>query len=86
MPGRGGGWGPWLGNTLFSGSVAATAYFGYYTYRYSSDQLDTMVQETQKAENAFPGSQVAPYTGSFPRTKGRTALAGPAYTCQPSWL
>jgi hypothetical protein len=63
IPGRGGGWGAWVGNTLFFGSVAATAYFGYYTYRYSSDQLDTMVQETQKAENAFPGSQVGSVHG-----------------------
>ena len=66
IPGRGGGWGSWIGNTLFFGGVAATAYFGYYTYRYSSDQLDTMVQETQKAENAFPGSQVGSPHGSTP--------------------
>ena len=70
LPGRGGGWGAWLGNTLFFGGVAATAYFGYYTYRYSSDQLDTMVQETEKAENAFPGSQVGSAQGS-PFTRDR---------------
>ena len=58
LPGRGAGWGAWLGNTIFFSGVAASAFFGYYTYRYSSDQLDTMIQETEKSENAFPGSEV----------------------------
>lgn len=47
-----------VGNGLFLGGLAATAFFGYYTYRYTPDQLDTMVSETEKAENAFPGSGV----------------------------
>ena len=47
-----------IGNTLLLGGLATTAFFGYYTYRYTPDQLDTMVSETEKAENAFPGSQV----------------------------
>ena len=66
LPGRGGaGLGAWLGNGLFFGGVAAAAFFGYYTYRYSSDQLDTMIQETEKTENAFPGSQVGHVLSSY---------------------
>lgn len=49
-----------LGNGLLLGGLAASAFFGYYTYRYTPDQLDTMVSETEKAENAFPGSKVHP--------------------------
>jgi len=63
LPGRGAGWGAWLGNTIFFSGVAASAFFGYYTYRYSSDQLDTMIQETEKSENAFPGSEVRDLRG-----------------------
>ncbi|KAK9823312.1 hypothetical protein WJX72_001853 [[Myrmecia] bisecta] len=47
-----------LGNTLFFGALAAGGFFGYYTYRYNTDQIGTMIDETQKEENSFPGSQV----------------------------
>eukprot|EP00884_Botryococcus_braunii_P014271 jgi/Botrbrau1/22845/Bobra.0065s0004.1 len=47
-----------LGNAIFFGLVGAASVFGYYTYRYSTEQVATMVQETKKAENSFPGSTV----------------------------
>jgi len=47
-----------LGNALFYGAVGASAFFGYYHYNYDADQLEHMIQETEKAENRFPGSSV----------------------------
>ncbi|KAK9839681.1 hypothetical protein WJX81_005792 [Elliptochloris bilobata] len=47
-----------LGNALFFGSLGAGAFFGYYTLRYTSDQVQTMVEQTEAPENSFPGSQV----------------------------
>jgi hypothetical protein len=47
-----------LGGTLFYGAAATAAFFGYYTYSYDVEQLDHMIEETQKGENSFPGSTV----------------------------
>lgn len=47
-----------LGNALFFGGVAASAFFGYYTWCYDLGQVATMVEETRKPENAFVGSSV----------------------------
>ena len=49
-----------LGNTLFFGSLGAGAFFGYYTLRYTADQVETMVEQTKEPENSFPGSSVRP--------------------------
>ena len=48
-----------VGNALFLGGVAAASFFGYYTYRYEADQVEHMVEETKKPDNAFPGSSVS---------------------------
>ncbi len=47
-----------LGNALFFGAVGAGGVFGYYTLRYTADQVDTMVEQTKEPENSFPGSPV----------------------------
>ena len=47
-----------LGNALFFGSLGTGAFFGYYTLRYTADQVETMVEQTQAPENSFPGSSV----------------------------
>ena len=49
-----------LGNVLFFGSLGAGAFFGYYTARYTADQVETMVEQTKEPENSFPGSSVRP--------------------------
>ena len=48
-----------IGNTLFFGGLGVSAFFGYYTLRYTTDEIGTMVEETKKAENSFPGSNVS---------------------------
>lgn len=48
-----------IGNALFLGGVGAAAFFGYYTYRYDTDQVAHMVEETRREEaNKFLGSKV----------------------------
>lgn len=47
-----------IGNALFFSFLGAGAFFGYYTYRYTNEQIETMVEETKKLENSFPGSTV----------------------------
>ena len=47
-----------VGNSIFFGLLGTGSFFGYYTLKYDADQIQTMVDETKKAENAFPGSQV----------------------------
>ena len=49
-----------LGNALFFAGLGAGAFFGYYTARYTSDQVETMVEQTKEPENSFPGSPVRP--------------------------
>lgn len=49
-----------LGNALFFGAVGAGGVCGYYTLRYTADQVDTMVEQTKEPENSFPGSPVRP--------------------------
>lgn len=47
-----------IGNTLFLGLLGAGSYFGYYTYRYTTDEINDLVAEAEKPENSYPGSQV----------------------------
>lgn len=47
-----------LGNVLFYGGVGACAFFGYYHYAYNIDQLEHMVNETERPENQFFGSSL----------------------------
>ena len=51
-----------LGNTAFLGLLGAGAFFGYYTVKYDTDTLQTVVQETHKEENQFVGSSVRPFS------------------------
>lgn len=46
------------GNAAFLGVLGAGAFFGYYTVRYSAEELQTVVHETHKPENQFVGSSV----------------------------
>lgn len=39
-----------VGNALFFGAVGAGAFFGYYTYRYSADEVEKMVVESKQKE------------------------------------
>ena len=48
-----------LGNTALLGFLGAGAFFAYYTVRYDADTLQTVVHETHKEENQFPGSTVS---------------------------
>lgn len=45
-----------VGNTLFLGFLGASAYFGYYQYRYTTQEVENLIEETKKPENQFPGS------------------------------
>ena len=47
-----------LGNTAFLGLLGAGTFFGYYTVKYDTETLQTVVQETHKEENQFVGSSV----------------------------
>lgn len=48
-----------IGNTLFLGFLGASAYFGYFTYRYTTPEVEQLIEERKKPENAFPGSDVS---------------------------
>ena len=48
-----------VGNAAFLGLLGTGAFFGYYTARYDTDTLQTVVQETHKEENQFVGSSVS---------------------------
>jgi hypothetical protein len=48
-----------FGNTLFFGGLAATSYFGYYTYKYDEEQMQRLINDKAKPENSFPGSSVS---------------------------
>lgn len=48
-----------VGNSLLFSILGAGAFFGYYHYNYSVDQLEHMVEETKKEENKFLGSSVS---------------------------
>ncbi len=54
-----------MGNTLFLGFLGASAYFGYYTYRYSTQEIETLIEETKTPEKQFPGSDVRPCSSSL---------------------
>lgn len=55
----------WLsaaGNALFAAALGGGAYFGYYTLRYSTPEMEQLVAERRQPEHAFPSSEV---TASF---------------------
>lgn len=48
-----------FGNALFFGSVGAATFFGYYTYKYSADEVDALVKESkQDLTNSNPATHV----------------------------
>ena len=46
------------GNTLFFAALGTTAYFGYYTLRYNTSDMQDLIDERKRPENEFPGSSV----------------------------
>lgn len=71
-----------ISNTIFGSFVASACLVGYYQYAYDTDQLQTIVEETRKPENSFPGSEVRRTTCGdvhvlhHPRRRGRWRCAG----------
>ena len=49
------------GNTLFIAALGTTAYFGYYTLRYNTSEMQDLIDQRKKPENEFPGSSVRPH-------------------------
>jgi import inner membrane translocase subunit TIM50 len=47
-----------VGNSIFYGALGVSAFIGYYHYAYDINQLESMVKESQNAENQFPGSSL----------------------------
>lgn len=54
------------GNAALLGFLGAGAFFGYYTVRYNAEELQTVVHETRKPENQFPGSAVSTCAAGLP--------------------
>ena len=50
------------GNTLFIAALGTTAYFGYYTLRYNTSEMQDLIDQRKKPENEFPGSSVRPHS------------------------
>ena len=48
------------GNTLLLAALGTTAYFGYYTLRYNTAEMQDLIEERKRPENEFPGSSVSP--------------------------
>jgi hypothetical protein len=49
------------GNTILLAALGTSAYFGYYTLRYSTAEVQDLVDERKKPENDFPARSVRPY-------------------------
>ena len=47
------------GNTLLLAGLGGTAYFGYYTLRYKTEDMQILIDQRKKSENEFPGSSVS---------------------------
>ena len=47
------------GNTLLLAGLGGTAYFGYYTLRYKTEDMQNLIDQRKKTENEFPGSSVS---------------------------
>jgi len=47
-----------IGNTILLGGLGAGAFFGYYTYRYTPDEIDAMIEARSQPEAAGPGNEV----------------------------
>ena len=48
-----------IGNALLLGGLGAGAFFGYYTYRYTPEEVDAMIEARSQPEAAGPGNQVS---------------------------
>jgi hypothetical protein len=47
------------GNALFFAALGGTAYFGYYTLRYTTPEMQQLIKERKQPENDFPGRSVS---------------------------
>ncbi len=69
-----------IGNTLFLGGLGAGAYFGYYTYYYSPEDVEVMVQAQSASESApnqvQSNSQVHSFRFYHPGRRHGCALLG----------
>ena len=46
------------GNALFFAALGGTAYFGYYTLRYTTPEMEQLIKERKQPEHEFPGRSV----------------------------
>lgn len=49
------------GNTILLAALGTSAYFGYYTLRYSTSEVQDLINERKKPQNDFPARSVRPY-------------------------
>ena len=61
------------GNTILLAALGTSAYFGYYTLRYSTSEVQDLINERKKPQNDFPARSVRPY----PVSKLRQSLVQP---------
>ena len=55
------------GNTILLAALGTSTYFGYYTLRYSTTEVQDLIDERKKPENDFPARSVRPYPVSSVR-------------------
>lgn len=46
------------GNALFFAALGGAAYFGYYTVRYTTPEMEQLIQERKQPQHDFPGRLV----------------------------
>lgn len=46
------------GNAVFFAALGGVAYFGYYTFRYTTPQMEELIRQRKQPDQAFPGSSV----------------------------
>ena len=46
------------GNALFLAALGGAAYFGYYTIRYTTPEMEQLIQERKQPQQDFPGKSV----------------------------
>ena len=47
------------GNALLLAGLGGTAYFGYYTLCYKTEDMQSLIDQRRQPENEFPGSSVS---------------------------
>jgi len=46
------------GNALFFAALGGVTYFGYYTFRYTTPEMEELIRQRKQPDQAFPGSSV----------------------------